>query len=245
MPKKYVIDSSVFLFSPHALHAFDGENIIIPGCTMREIKQIAADGGESRRAAVAFGRELDSILDSPGNTVELENGGTLLFYMDEEKSIYQIAAEHNATIITRDPLVRVTARTRGIPAEAFHDESDSPIDLDYGGRVILYVSSEEIDTFSAERKLILDPDRGYYAMDLDGKTKSSNYKLSPNEYVCMLAADDPLKSMLGRFDGNGIVPLIKASNIYGVFPLNMGQRFAMRWRRSCLSFVGCWTTSKP
>lgn len=227
MYKKFVIDSSVFLFSPHALSSLDGKDIIIPSCTLEAVRDQISTHGEFYRAAVEFSKELDSILDSPGKSVELGNGGTLMVLSNENRSIYDVAASLDAAIISKDPIVRVIARSRGIPSEPFVDQSVQDPDELYEGRVILYVSSEEMDQFAREKRLILNERHSYYALDAEGNVKSSDYHLSANEYAILIAADDPSKSMLGRFDGAAIVPLIKATNIYGAFPLNAGQRFAL------------------
>lgn len=227
MSKKYVVDSSVFLFSSHVLSALDGKDIIIPGCVLHAIEQEITMRGEFCQAAIAFSKELDSILTTPGKSVELGGGGSLQLLPCDGKTIFDVALSLDAAIISSDPIVRVIARSKGIPSEPFIDRSGQDPSTIYEGRVILYVSSAEIDRFAKEKRLTLDCNHSYYAMDAKGNIKSSDYLLTINEYVVLVAADAPSKSMLGRFNGSAIVPLIKATNIYGAFPLNAGQRFAL------------------
>ena len=116
--KKYIVDASVFLFAPYALGAFDDNEVIIAKSTLRQIAETAHKGtGESRANAIEFSRLLDSLFDSPGASVSLENGGLLVIAGHGTEDIYTIAASENATIVTRDPIMRVMAKSLDLQME--------------------------------------------------------------------------------------------------------------------------------
>ena len=229
--KKYIVDASVFLFAPYALGAFDDNEVIIAKSTLRQIAETAHKGtGESRANAIEFSRLLDSLFDSPGASVSIENGGLLVIAGHGTEDIYTIAASENATIVTRDPIMRVMAKSLDIPSEAFRSEQLVSNAHPYEGRCNLYVSANEMQTFAQEKSLYLSSDNSYIATDSDGETISENYRLTPNEYVTLINAESPNGgTMLGRFDGTRIVPLLykKDHPVYGVTARNAGQMFAL------------------
>lgn len=225
--KKYVLDTSVLLFSPYALNVFDDSEVLIPACVLRRMDEIACGSGEDRLAAIAFGREMDKLLSKPCKTTELDNGGILKVVGNPDKDIYDVASEHSAVIVTRDPLMRVIARTKNIEAQPFRYEQGDLTGNSYTGRCSLYITSEEMDRYAKEKRLVLDPNRDYYATDMEGETLSDSYRLTPNEYVILQVSDSPGQTMLGRFDGRAVVPLQDYKHIWGANPLNAGQRFAL------------------
>lgn len=234
--KNYVIDSSVFLYAPYALRVFEKNDVHIPMLVIRELAHIAKNGGEHHREAIAFGRMMDGLLDAPGRTAELEGGGRLFICgLNDEDIFTTTQAIPGAILVSRDPMVRVMARSRNIPAEPFRYEQSELSDKPYTGRCVLYVSHDEMCKFADTGKLALDPKKQlgdkYTAVDADGEDLGEGYSLTVNEYVVLTDMDDPQRTMLGRFNGHEIVKLshyaLGNGQVFGITPRNVGQRFAL------------------
>lgn len=229
--KRFIIDSSVFLSSPHALMAFDDNGVYIPVSVIQEMGERAKTFGESRANAVEFNQLLDSLYEGPGSTVRLDNGGFLKILEDTDKTIYQIAKDINAIIVSRDPSVRVNARALGLMAEPFKAEQAATDSSLYQGRCNLFVSSDELSFFANNKHLQLKPGRAYYATGMHGNVLSEDYSLTVNEYVTLINSSNPnAGTMLGRFDGERIVPLLfyeKEHPVFHVTARNVGQMFAL------------------
>lgn len=65
---------------------------------------------------------LDSICVVPGVPVHLENGGILEIIGRPDDSIFDLASKRRAVIVSRDPSVRLTARSMSLGAEPFKAE---------------------------------------------------------------------------------------------------------------------------
>ncbi len=234
--KKFLVDSTVYLAAPHALLSFDDNEVLIPRCVLDDIGTALKKTGEVRANAAEFIRLLDHVLSEAGeNThVTLKNNGgiSLVSAHLDPCSIYDYATEHQAVIVSRDPLVRIKAKMMGLKAEPFKEErlEEAPV---YTGRCMFYVSPEEMDSFAKEGRLKLSAKKKYAAVvTLNGRTfgASDEYQLTQNEYVLLVNYNNPDGApLLGRYDGKEIVSLCvnKKSRIYGVNARNVGQLFAL------------------
>lgn len=230
MKKTYVLDSSVLLFAPYALRVFEDNSVCIPGGVLAEMARAARVSGPHQREAIAFGRLMDNLIDREGKTAELEGGGTLAIYGTESDDVFAAAKAVAGTIVSRDPHVRVKARTDFIPAEPFRYEQGDLTDHIYTGRCKLYVTSEEMREFAAKGVLPLRPGQERYATDDDDVVISEAYMPHPNEYLTLVDSSNPSTTMLGRYvKGEGIIPLCAASKgpVFDVTPRNVGQKFAL------------------
>lgn len=227
--KRYVLDTSVFLFAPHALRVFEENTVIIPRCVLSEMMALARNGGEHRMSAIEFGRELDVLLPGPGCAGELDRGGTFSIMGDMNESVFNVAQASGGILVSRDPLVRTVARTMGITAEPFKFELADFGERPYAGRCVLYVSPEEFQDFSANKILYLDKNREYTATDAEGLATEEDYSLTENEYVVLSNSTNANQTLLGRYTGRAILPLRQFDNrlVYGVRPRNAGERFAL------------------
>ena len=229
--KRFLVDDTVFLASPHALMAFDDNEVILSSGVIAAMGEHAKGHGETRANAAEFMQLLDSIYDVPGEKViPLGNGGVLQICNDEDHTIFQLADEKSAIIVSRDPAVRVQARALGLAAEPFKAEQTKPTAQHYMGRCNLFVPPEAMETFSVNKYLTPDTN-GYYATTPDGQLLAEDYRLTVNEYVTLVNNMNPnAGTMLGRFDGKNIVPLLfyrKDHPVYGVTARNVGQMFAL------------------
>jgi len=231
MAKDFLVDSSVFLFSPQALYAFDDNRVLIPVCVLQEMGEAARGHGESRANAVEFLQMLDTILDDRWKKGLLENGGVVEVCGSATEDIYRLAQRNDSIIVSRDPAVRVRARTFGVQAEPFKAEQVRAGAVPYSGRCVLYVSPHEMSLFAKNSELFLNREKTYYATDAEGCVLSDDYHLTCNEYVTLVNQDNPsAATLLGRFDGEKIVPLYfcrKDVPVYGVLARNAAQMFAL------------------
>lgn len=229
--KRFIVDETVFLASPQAILAFDDNEILIPAQVVTVMGVHARGHGEARANAAEFTQLLDSLYDVPGeNVIPLGNGGTLQICSEVDGDVFQLAHDCNGIIVSRDPSVRVQARAMGLPAEPFKAEQAKASSRSYMGRCELYVSPDSMDFFARNHYLELHS-QGCYATTPDGQILSENYCPAINEYVTLVNSGNPSAStLLGRFDGEKIVPLIinkKDSPVYGVTARNVGQMFAL------------------
>lgn len=231
MQKRYIIDSSVLMYSPYAPYAFEDNEIFLPACVIKELGERSRTNGELRANAMDAVKFLDSICEVPGEPVHLKTGGILEIVGKPNDTIYNLASEKNAVIVSRDPAVRLTARSMSLGAEPFKAEQLAVDKKPYEGRCNLYVSGQEISLFAQKKALKLDPYKDYYATDTDNTVLSEDYQLSPNEYVTLINSDRPdAGTMLGRFNGEEIVPLLfyrRDMPVYGVSARNCAQMFAL------------------
>ena len=231
MHKRFILDSSVLLYAPTAIYAFDDNEVFLPASVIKELGERTKTSGELRANAMEAVKLLDSICDVPGEAVHLKNGGILEIAGRLDDSIYDVAAERNAVIVSRDPAVRLTARSMSLGAEPFKAERLSVDKKPYEGRCNLFVSGKEIAAFAQNKILKLDPTKEYYATDTDNVVISEDYHLSPNEYVTLINSERPdAGTMLGRFNGEEIEPLRfyhRDHPVFGVSARNAGQMFAL------------------
>ena len=231
MHKRFILDSSVLLYAPTAIYAFDDNEVFLPASVIKELGERTKTSGELRANAMEAVKLLDSICDVPGEAVHLKNGGILEIAGRLDDSIYDVAAERNAVIVSRDPAVRLTARSMSLGAEPFKAERLSVDKKPYEGRCNLFVSGKEIAAFAQNKILKLDPTKEYYATDTDNVVISEDYHLSPNEYVTLINSERPdAGTMLGRFNGEEVEPLRfyhRDHPVFGVSARNAGQMFAL------------------
>lgn len=229
--KRFIIDSSVLLYAPSAIYAFEDNDVFIPASVIHEIGEKAKTSGEIRANAMEAMQILDSIYEVPGEVVHLRNGGTLEIVGRQDDSIYALAVEKDAVIVSRDIAVRLTARSMSLGAEPFKAEQVTIDRQPYEGRCNLYVSGREMSEFATNKSLLLDKTKDYYATDTNNQVISEAHVLSPNEYVTLINSESPgAGTMLGRFDGERIVPLMfyrKDHPVFGVTARNAAQMFAL------------------
>lgn len=231
MRKRYLLDSSVLLSAPSAIYAFEDNDVLIPVSAISEIGERAKTCGEFRTNAMEALKLLDSLCTIPDEPVQMHTGGLLRIAGTQDDAIYHLAKKESAIIVSRDAEVRLIARSLSINAEPFKAEQLASNCHPYEGRCNLFVSGRELSDFANNKMLFLDRSKDYCATDTDNQIISTNYSLSPNEYVTLVNADRPDSgTMLGRFDGEKIVPLLfysKSHPVFGVTARNAAQMFAL------------------
>ena len=128
--------------------------------------------------------------------------------------------EEQVVLVTKDLVLRIKADILGIKAEDFTTEQVSPDDALYTGRAEVYLPEE----LAKEFKKSGIPSEAVYQTDESGERKKP--ELTENEFLVLRLDQSSKKTLLGRVEGNRIVPLVyKKSRPYGVSPRNVGQYF--------------------
>ena len=228
--KRFLVDASVYLRAPYALQAFEENVVFLPDTVLSDMEKYTHQPGEFRANAIEFFQLLEKLIDKNGSEPEIGSGGKLVFINAKGKNIYQLSNEYNATIVSRDPAVRVQAKAHLLSAEGFKAETAPNEHLLYSGRCYLYISDKEMAEFASKKSLRLNPNIPYMAVDETGTMISDDYHLTLNEYIVLLNSSHPESgSQLGRFNGQTIEPLIytKQTPVFGVTARNVGQMFAL------------------
>ena len=129
--------------------------------------------------------------------------------------------EGEVVLVTKDILLRIKAQIIGIRAEDFTTEQVSGREEQYTGRIEVFAPEENFKDF---KKKGISADRVYITDESGAK---SSPKLFENQFVILKADQSTRKTLLGRVNGDKIIPLdYQKSRPYGVVPRNAGQYFA-------------------
>lgn len=159
MKKVFVLDTNVLLSDPHAIYAFEKNDIVIPSVVLQEIDNKKKLMDEVGRNARYFTRLIDKLRENGKlhKGVKLENGGTLKVvappqdskaydnFLDNEADTRIIAtakmlkdnmADKRIVVVSKDGLVRVKADSEDVDAEDYeHDKVVSSEDDLFKGYV--------------------------------------------------------------------------------------------------------------
>ena len=239
MTKTYVVDTNVLIQAPYAINCFADNRVVLPIAVLEELdhlKKAEGETGANARRAIRLLEELRHQGDLLTG-VMLEHGGTIRIEKnfvdvvlptdlpDDEMDnrILKVCRglEGEVILVTKDILLRVKAQIIGIRAEDFTTEQVSGREEQYTGRIEVFAPEENFKEF--KKKGILA--ERVYITDEAGKKYSP--KLYENQFVILKADQSTRKTVLGRVNGDKIVPLdYQKSRPYGVTPRNAGQYFA-------------------
>ncbi|MDW2797875.1 PhoH family protein [Clostridium boliviensis] len=239
MTKTYVVDTNVLIQAPYAINCFADNRVVLPIAVLEELdhlKKAEGETGANARKAIRLLEELRHQGDLLTG-VMLEHGGTIRIeknFVDvvlpadlpDDKMDNRIlkvcrGLEGEVILVTKDILLRVKAQIIGIRAEDFTTEQVSGREAQYTGRIEVFAPEENFKEF--KKKGILA--ERVYITDEAGKKYSP--KLYENQFVILKADQSTRKTVLGRVNGDKIVPLdYQKSRPYGVTPRNAGQYFA-------------------
>ncbi|MEA4924101.1 MAG: PIN domain-containing protein [Syntrophomonadaceae bacterium] len=178
MVKKYIIDSSVLLYSSDSILSFAENIVIVPEAVIEEIRSFAWEKGDlgdrARKAQVLINHLIAK--GKGGKPVRLLNGGIFKVEMnhnqqklprywdpqDFDNRLLQVCLalqekNHQVVLVTRDILTRIKADILGIPSQDFEDDTSLENKSPYNSRYEVVVSSADVDAFF--RKGYLNPDR--------------------------------------------------------------------------------------
>lgn len=240
MSKKiYVIDTNVFLSDHNAIHAFKGNDIVIPLKVLEEI-----DKHKKRQDVVgANARQTIRILDALREGGNLHDGlkigkgkGNLsvksfdketlpqdLSLSDPDNQILATALtlikenpDKKVILVSQDINMRVKCDSLNVPVENYETNQvvDNAEEI-YTGTAELTVDDEVIDAFYAGAPLVLS---------------EQDAKLFANQYVTLVSSANPSKTALARFK-NHQEPLVKVKQfrdgVWGVKARNREQQLAL------------------
>lgn len=240
MKKNYVLDTNVLIQSPSALYSFEENNVVLPIAVLEELDKIKNDDGERGKNARETIRLLEQ-LRQVGNLFEgitLQSGGTIKIEANFSSVVlpYGFHNESNdnrilkvckglmekdekVILVTKDIIVRLKSQMLGITAEDFTTEQVPDFEEQYTGRMDVYTSDKAMSEFN---KKGIGSNCIYR---LDGN-KKVHVVPEQNQFFIVRSETIENKTMLGRFNGEKIVPLKSLKDEpFGVRPKNVGQRF--------------------
>lgn len=239
MKKTFVLRLNPLLSSADSTLRFGEDNeIVIP---MAVIDQLRSYQGKPEKKRIA-GKILDYLesfdikrLISPKG-MKQKNGSTLRIvqnYHDVEVKMDDISEvdrrsfqvclglmkdkpKQKVILVSKNPVVRIKARSLGILAEDFRDDL-FPLPKDqYSGKVEIYVSSDDIDFFYE-----------YHYLPVKGIIEGEKIKWECNMFVKMHSVDSNQSALARYKDGNLLSLLPETLYPYGIKPKNAGQRMLM------------------
>ncbi len=238
--KTYVLDTNVLIQAPYALDCFEDNQVILPVAVLEELdglKLAEGERGTNARQAIRYIEELRK-LGSLTEGVALANGGTFkveINHVDEvlppgfvenkaDNRILKVCQGlkrqgQQPILVTKDIIVRIKAQIMDIAAEDFTTEQVPVVAAQYSGRQVVFVPEEEFANFKSG----ISPDLAY-TVDEEGQ----RHPVEPvvNQFFVLEADQSHRKTLLGRYDGEKIVPLrYQKHHPYGVSPRNVGQYF--------------------
>ncbi len=240
MKKTFVLDTNVLLQSPYSMFTFEDNEVVLPEVVLEELDRFKKDNSELGANARQVARILDRLREKGDLTegLELENGGTLRIEMNHksvtlpdgwedaknDNRILQVCLglqnqEKNVFLVTKDIFERIKADVIGITAQDFFNEQVPTYDEQYRGISDIWTTGEGMNRFYHEHGLPLSA--VFHADNIHEKPQ-----LTTNEFLILHSSDNPQQTALGRFDGEGIVPLrFDEERPFGVKPRNVRQKF--------------------
>jgi PhoH-like ATPase len=240
MPKTYVLDTNVLIQSPCSLVSFEENAVVLPFVCLEELDRLKTEDGEYGANARECIRFLES-LRLKGNLLQgvpLPCGGTLrvepnyvnvplpedLIESKNDNRILKVCRGliGNGTpliLVTKDIVVRLKAQMMGVPAEDFITEQSPRLSEQYSGRGNVYTSDEQFQSF---KKKGISPEELYEPRGAE------LFPVTPvmNQFFVIHSEVNKKKTMLGRFNGRAVVPLLyHKREPFGVRPRNVGQYF--------------------
>ncbi len=239
MIKTYVVDTNVLIQAPYAINCFEDNRVVLPVAVLEELDHLKKAEGETGANARKAIRLLEQLRHQGDllTGVKLEHGGTIRIeknFVDvvlppdlpDDKMDNRIlkvcrGLEGEVVLVTKDILLRIKAQIIGIRAEDFTTEQVSGREEQYTGRIEVFAPEEIFKDF---KKKGISADRVYITDESGAK---SSPKLFENQFVILNADQSTRKTVLGRVNGDKIIPLdYQKSRPYGVAPRNAGQYFA-------------------
>jgi PhoH-like ATPase len=244
MKKIYVLDTNVLLQDPHAVFAFEDNEVVIPAVVLEEIDSKKRNADELGRNARFTSRLLDG-LRTKGRLhdgVPLETGGILRVELNHRNTswiqemfgevtndnrILSVALHlmndesekpepRPVVVVSKDTLVRLKADVVGLVAQDYLNDRVVSRSEMYTGCVSLQVHPAVIDEFYSNRMI-------------DISSLGENLQFFPNEFVILKDEMGSSKSALLKtsLDAKRLEPLfIGNDSVWGISPRNAQQRMA-------------------
>lgn len=227
MKKNYVLDTNVLLQDGEAVYKFQDNNVFLPITVIDELDKLK----ESRNSEVAYqARRANRILRPLIQSPILPGGGRLYFvgeanipnwpesleYSKPDHAILRSVLlvqkqfpEETTILITQDNSLAIKAsQFFQIPVEDYRNQQ---IVSHYTGRTELMVPEHDFSEFFSTGTCPV----------------SQDVLLYPNEFLTLHNGDNPSNTALAYYkDGLAHKLSTEKSSLFGVHPLNAGQKFA-------------------
>lgn len=238
MSKIFVLRTSALLSSRESTLRFGDDNIIVvPLAVVDELRSMNHESTERSRIAKAILEYLNSFPTSElmkESGVTQKNGSVLMVtqnFNDIKVEIEGLTVPERRTLqtckgmekkhfgkevilVTNNLSLQLKAKTLGIKAESFKDETFPMLSEQYTGRQKVDVSDNAIDLFYKEGFINKESVFNHESVDF-----------VENKFFVL---DSGNKSALGMFKNGKIVKLNHQEEFpYGVTPKNVGQRFML------------------
>lgn len=238
--KVYVLDSSTLLSAPDAIQLFGSFHVVISIETIDQLVRAAGKNGEFSQQARQVLHALESYLSngSCADGFTLSGGGTLRIQCNsselvgeegspssDQERAFQICqkiqeAGFRPALVTRDIRTLIHAEVLGIELEDIPEYQIPPLHQQYTGRAKVIAQDQWISQF---HRIGMAKESIY---TLDEQKRKLPFMPEINQFLYIQSSQAFKKSVLGRYDGDRIVPLEKlASQPCGLIPRNAGQRF--------------------
>ncbi|HBA83063.1 MAG TPA: phosphate starvation-inducible protein PhoH [Verrucomicrobia bacterium] len=230
MKKIYVLDTNVLLHDPKAFSHFDDNDVVIPLKVIEEIDHFKRDLTELGRNARQVSRMLDALRKQGklADGVKLESGGLvrIAFPGDRDHYVNGLSADDQilklateikkrsdqtpCIVVSKDINMRLKADALGLDAEDYETDHVDISEL-YTGQTEIEVEPGQLEAFKRNSQLPLP-----------------GCELSVNQYVMLRNQADSSHTMLARFDGDALVPLVGLpEELRQVQPRNREQHYAL------------------
>lgn len=232
--KSCLLDASVLLHDPSALHHYMMHDIIIPSVVLEELdrkKTMHGEIGKNARSAMKFIDQVARRGDIQKG-VSFEKGGSFRIVVEKElkkkdsillglapdrtrhrllSSAHQLnELGHKVTLVSKDPVTKIIAETIGVYTESFKSSQETYENL-YKGIFTVDVPKDTIDTFYKEGEIKI-PKGDYF----------------PNSYLVLKGEENASAVVKVNAREKKLEPLLKAKqNVWGVKPRNVEQKCAL------------------
>lgn len=233
--KNYVLDTNVLMHDPWCFRNFVGNNVHIPVTVLEELDHLKSRDGLSGYQAREAVRTLHRTIDGRGRqfvTTGMMLPGDVVLHVTSAQSVlleskpFSVLTNDNdiltcalgikekmpeteTILVSKDVCLRIKAELSGIDSEDYETDKIKTDEL-YDGQTAFAIPASVIDD-----------------MYNGGIGLPDGIEMLPNQFAKITCQDDPRHSVIGRYDGNSLVPLrYERHSAWGLRPLNLEQKMA-------------------
>jgi PhoH-like ATPase len=234
--KMYVLDTSVLLSAPKAIHTFEEHEVVLPLVVVKQLegKKNDPELGFAARTALRHLEDLRTSADLREGVTVNDKGGTVRIEINHvsqsglpdalandrthDTRILAVANNfknvgHDVVVVSKDMSMRILAETLGIPAEEYRNEQAQVTDA-YTGVIEVDTTNETIDAL-------------YKTGDVDACAIDHDWSQVPVNTGVILKGPGS-GSALARLARDGTIELIpKDLEAFGVHGRSAEQRIAL------------------
>jgi PhoH-like ATPase len=237
--KNYILDTTILLYDAQAMFNFGTDHVIIPIPVLEAIDHFKKDITEIGRSARQASRILDELRQRAPVTsgIDLDNGGKLFVRISTGAAMRRLPEELRDR--NRDNLILAIAldvkeNAGNIPTVFVSKDINLRIKADALGLHVQDYESDKVDIeelYSGVSTFAVDGALVRQFKEKGTVTPESSMVLYPNQYVTLMASDNPQNCSWGRYDmaKNLIVRIASEGRegLWRISPRNREQAFAM------------------